>query len=137
MGLKLVAAAALGVVSVGVAAGVASADPPAPPAPKTTIDHDGTFTVGVDIAPGNYKSPGPADGTTCYWKRTGSDGSTVDNALTKKPQLITIDATDKSFKTNGCQTWQLTDEAPPAPMSPGMAALQLPGLLAPIPRPGG
>ena len=134
-------AAFLGLVTYSALAGVASADPPAPgpvpgPAPKTTIDHDGTFAVGVDIAPGNYTSAGPVNGT-CYWKRVGSDGKTIDNALTKKSQIISIDATDKSFKTNGCQAWQLTDQAPPAPVPPAIAVLQLPGMLAPIPKPGG
>lgn len=133
-----VVAAALAVVGFA-AMGVANADPPAPgpapgPAPKTTIDHDGIFAVGVDIVPGNYSSAGPVSGT-CYWKRVGSDGSTIDNALTKKSQIVSIDATDKSFKTNGCQTWQLTDEAPPAPVPPAIAAIQLPGMLAPIPHP--
>jgi hypothetical protein len=144
VGLKemAVVAAALAVVGAGAAAGVASADPPAPgpapgPAPKTTIDHDGTFAVGVDIAPGNYRSPGPVDNSTCDWKRVGSDDKIVDNALTKKPQIIAIDATDKAFKTNGCQTWQLTDQAPPAPVPPAMAVLQLPAMLAPIPKPAG
>ncbi|MGV7852305.1 hypothetical protein PJM29_29475, partial [Mycobacterium kansasii] len=59
-------------------AGVAAADPqPAPPpAPKTTIDHDGTYTVGADIAPGTYSSAGPVGNGTCYWKRLGNpDGA--------------------------------------------------------------
>jgi hypothetical protein len=135
-----VVAAALAAAGCYAAAGVASADPPPqppPPAPTTTIDHDGTFAVGVDVAPGNYSSAGPVGNGTCYWKRVGSDGNIIDNALTKKSQIVSIDATDKSFKTNGCQTWQLTDASPPAPMPPAIAVLQLPGMLAPIPKPGG
>ncbi|HET7073183.1 MAG TPA: hypothetical protein VFI55_03755 [Mycobacterium sp.] len=127
----------------GATAGVAGADPePAPspsPAPKTTMDHDGTYAVGTDITPGTYSSAGPVGNGTCYWKRIGNpDGNLIDNALSKKPQVVQIDPTDKAFKTTGCQPWQPTSDAPP-PTVPGPAAganLQndlgvLNGLLAP------
>ncbi|MFY2860205.1 hypothetical protein ACOJVU_10530 [Mycobacterium sp. THU-M104] len=110
-------------------AGAAGADPEPtpPPAPKTTIDKDGTYAVGSDIVPGIYSSGGPAGDGTCYWKRTGNpDGNLLDNALTKKPQVVRIDATDKSFKTSGCQPWQLTpDASPPAEVPPQIAGAQL------------
>lgn len=112
----------------GVSAGVAGADPepapspspspspsPAPspaPAGKATMDHDGTYTVGTDIAPGTYSSAGPVGDGTCYWKRTGNpDGNLIDDAMSKKPQVVQVDPTDKSFKTSGCQPWQLTPDA--------------------------
>lgn len=97
----------------------------APPGPKTTIDHDGTFNVGTDIMPGVYTSAGPAQGHTCYWKRTnGSD--IVDNAMSKKPQVVQIDPTDKTFKTDGCQPWQKNDEATVDPgKSPAEVKTQL------------
>jgi hypothetical protein len=105
-----------------VSAGIATADPtPAPSpspspaaaaAPKTSIDQDGTYAVGTDLVPGIYSSAGPVGGGTCYWKRTGNpDGQLIDNALSKKPQVVQIDAGDKAFKTTGCQTWQLTPDA--------------------------
>jgi hypothetical protein len=108
-----VAAATLVLAGWGVAGGVASADPPKqPPEPKTTIDKDGTYVVGTDVVPGTYSSAGPANGHTCYWKRLGDHGSDViDNALTKKPQVVQIEPSDKAFKTDGCQTWQKTDAA--------------------------
>jgi hypothetical protein len=135
MVLKKAAIVAAGAVLLGCAGpiGVVSADPSTPPAPapheptgspgppgppaqaaapgpKTTIDHDGSFTVGTDIVPGVYTSAGPAQGHTCYWKRTnGSD--IVDNAMSKKPQVVQIDPTDKTFKTDGCQPWQKNDAA--------------------------
>jgi hypothetical protein len=144
---RSVAAAALVLVGCAASTGVASADPaPAPPpAPKNTIDADGTYTVGKDIAPGTYSSAGPVGEGACYWKRT--NGSTiVDNALSKKPQIVQIEATDTSFTTNECQAWQLTDQ--PVPQSgPGdlMGALgQLgqiiarnPGGAPPPANPGG
>jgi hypothetical protein len=95
--------------------------------PKSTIDHDGTFKVGVDIVAGTYATAGPVGTGACYWKRTGGpDGQTsVDNGLTKKPQVIQIDPGDASFKTDGCQPWQLTDAQPPAAPGPLMSQLQL------------
>ncbi|TQR82240.1 hypothetical protein D8S82_33185 [Mycobacterium hodleri] len=128
----------------GALPGVAAADPttpaptPAPtpangPAPKTTVDADGTYAVGTDIVPGVYTSAGPVGDGTCFWKRLGADGATLDNALTKKPQTVAIDPTDQSFKTNGCQPWQLTD-APPPPqtsgLAPALAGLQLQAYMA-------
>jgi hypothetical protein len=112
------AAVAAAFVLVGCAASAATAQadpaPAPPPAPKTTIDADGTYAVGKDIAPGTYSSAGPVGDGACYWKR--ANGTTiVDNALSKKPQIVQIDATDTSFTTNECQTWQLTDQPVPQP----------------------
>ena len=85
-------------------------------APKTTIDHDGTYAVGSDIAPGTYSTAGPVGNGTCYWKRTSNpDGALIDNSMSKKPQVVLIDPTDKAFKTDGCQPWQLTPDAVPPP----------------------
>jgi hypothetical protein len=121
----------------GSAAGLASADPPAPsPAPKpgtapagpkTTIDHDGVFAVGTDIVPGVYTSAGPVGNGVCYWKRLGDDAKQpIDNAMSKKPQIVRIDPTDKTFKTDGCQAWQKDDSAVPDPgKSPADAGLPL------------
>jgi hypothetical protein len=123
----------------GSAAGLASADPPAPaptPAPrpgsapagpKTTIDHDGVFAVGTDIVPGIYTSAGPVGNGVCYWKRIGDDAKQpIDNAMSKKPQVVKIDPTDKTFKTDGCQAWQKDDAAVPDPgKSPADAGLPL------------
>ncbi|AXN44757.1 hypothetical protein DSM43518_01015 [Mycobacterium marinum] len=121
--------------------GVAAADPqPAPPAPKTTMDHDGTYAVGTDIVPGTYTSAGPVGDGTCYWKRMSNpDGALIDNAMTKRPQVVQIEPTDKAFKTSGCQPWQSTPDADVPAVLPGPAAggqLQmnlgiLNGLLAP------
>jgi hypothetical protein len=137
-----VAAAALIALSWGPASGLASADPPAPPpapapapppgpapdGPKTTIDHDGTFAVGTDIVPGTYTSAGPQGNGVCYWKRVaGDDGKQmVDNAMSKKPQVVRIDPTDKAFKTDGCQPWQKNDAAVPDPgKTPEQAGIPL------------
>lgn len=152
------AAAAVIALSWGAAPGLASADPPAPPpapapapppgaapaGPKTTIDHDGTFAVGTEIVPGTYTSAGPQADRVCYWKRVGGDDGKqlLDNAMSKKPQVVRIDPTDKSFKTDGCQPWQKNDAAVPDPgKTPEQAGIGL-GILgsllgggAPPPKP--
>jgi hypothetical protein len=102
----------------GIAVAHADPAPPPPPAPKTTIDADGTYAVGKDIQPGVYSSAGPVGDGACYWKRANGS-SIVDNALSKKPQVVQIEATDTSFTTNECQSWQLTDAPPPPPAGPG------------------
>ena len=87
--------------------------------PKTTMDKDGTYAVGSDIVPGTYTSAGPVDKGTCYWKRVGNpDGAVLDNALSKKAQVVQIQPTDKAFKTDGCQPWQLTPDAALPPSAP-------------------
>lgn len=116
------AAVAAAIVLAGFAASTAAtaqADPaPAPPpGPKTTIDGDGTYAVGKDIQPGTYSSAGPVNDGACYWKRVNGT-SIVDNALSKKAQIVQIEPTDTSFTTNECQVWQLTD-APVPQSGPG------------------
>ena len=108
---------------------------PAPPAPaetpsglKTTIDADGSYAVGTDIAAGNYQSAGPVDDGACYWKRTAGD-ELLDNALTKKPAFVQILPTDTTFTTSDCQVWQLTEAPPPPQPGPGDLLGQLTGLI--------
>ncbi|OBK28209.1 hypothetical protein A5634_20880 [Mycobacterium asiaticum] len=133
-----IGAAALMIAGWTASVGVAAADPEPSPAPspapsagpsgapaapagaaKTTIENDGLYTVGTDIAPGIYSTAGPLPGGTCYWKRTSNpDGALIDNAMTKKAQVVQIEPTDKTFKTNGCQPWHQTNEAPPPEASP-------------------
>lgn len=85
---------------------------------------DGVYAVGTEILPGVYSSAGPTDGGTCYWRRIGPAGVTVDNALSKQPQVVAIDATDVAFKTRGCQPWQPTTDAPPGQTPPWLGQLQ-------------
>lgn len=111
-------AAAIVLVASAASAATAQADPepepsPAPaPAPATSIDADGTYAVGVDIQPGTYSSAGPIGDGACYWKRLNGT-NIVDNAMTKKAQIVQIDGTDTSFTTSECQPWQLTDAPVP------------------------
>lgn len=91
-----------------------AAEAPAEGQPATAIEEDGTYRVGEQIAPGTYTSAGPAEDATCYWRRS-RDGEIVDNAMTKKPQVVQIEPTDTEFRTSGCQPWHRseTEQAPP------------------------
>jgi hypothetical protein len=96
------------VIAMSGTAGIAQADPAPADGPTTTINGDGTYAVGSDIAPGTYSSAGPVGDSPCYWKRL--NGSTVvDNALSKKPQVVQIDSGDTTFETDDCQPWQMVD----------------------------
>ena len=114
-------------VAVTVAAAVFLAPWPATAEPgPIPVDHDGTFIVGTQILPGVYATAGPQPGGVCYWRRIGQGDATIDNAMTKQPQVVQIDAGDVAFKTRGCQPWQLTDEqVPPAQNAPWLSQLQL------------
>ncbi|ORW71307.1 hypothetical protein [Mycolicibacter senuensis] len=126
-------------------AGSASSEPAPPPGPKQVIDTDGTFTVGKDIAPGTYRSDGPREGNACYWRRNSGD-KIVDSAMTKKPQVVLIEPSDTTFRTDRCAPWQLT-ECPPTCAPVPQQSAGLPDVLkgfvpqqrppAPAPAPSG
>jgi hypothetical protein len=105
-------------------------NPPGPPpgplaVPQSVIEADGTYPIGSVLAPGVYASAGPRDGGTCYWRRIGAQDTTLNNALTKQPQTVLIEASDVAFKTDGCQPWALTGGPPPAQSPPWLSQLQL------------
>jgi hypothetical protein len=65
------------------------------------------------------------DGVPCYWKRANGD-QLIENALTKKPQSVRIEATDTTFTTSHCQAWVLAAcgaACPPPPPPPGPQGL--------------
>jgi isoaspartyl peptidase/L-asparaginase-like protein (Ntn-hydrolase superfamily) len=89
-------------------AGIAQADPTPADGPGSTINSDGTCAVGTEIAPGTSRSAGSVRDKACYWKRL--NGSTiVDNALSRKPQVVQIGSGDTAFMTDYCQPWQKLD----------------------------
>ncbi|MBD0746519.1 hypothetical protein [Streptomyces sp. CBMA152] len=87
-------------------------DPKATGTPKSTLrGAGGMFKVGVDIAPGTYKSMGNTD-DKCYWERAkdashGMDSIAANDNVTGTA-IVTIDAGDAYFKSNGCQDWVKT-----------------------------
>lgn len=79
--------------------------PPTTTGPKTTFG-DGTYRVGADIAPGTYRSTGSG---SCYWERQSSFGggfeSIIANEFARGQAVVTIQASDAGFKSQGCGTW--------------------------------
>ncbi|MFI9152745.1 hypothetical protein [Streptomyces sp. NPDC053367] len=78
--------------------------------PKAAMAGDGgMFKVGVDIAPGTYKSTGNTD-DMCYWERTKDAEHSIDSIIANNnvsgTAVVTIDASDAYFKTSGCQDWK-------------------------------
>jgi hypothetical protein len=71
----------------------------------------GMYRVGVDIAPGTYRSTGNAD-DLCYWERAKdalhSIYSIRANDNVTGTAVVTISAGDAYFKTTGCQDWKKT-----------------------------
>lgn len=69
---------------------------------------DGTYIVGVDIAPGTWRSPG---GNLCYWERlsgfSGEVGDIIANGVPGGQAIVTIASTDVGFSTSGCGEWNL------------------------------
>lgn len=84
--------------------------PPPPFAPKTTIETDGTYRVGIDIVAGTYRSAGvsPEGESDCYWARLNdlNPNHIINNNLGAGPQVVTIQPGDRAFLTHSCLPWQ-------------------------------
>ncbi|WP_415952551.1 hypothetical protein [Streptomyces sp. KLOTTS4A1] len=82
-------------------------------APKATeiAGDGGMFKVGVDIAPGTYKSAGNED-DLCYWERAKDAEHGIDsiaaNDNVNGTGVVTVTADDAYFKTSGCKDWKKT-----------------------------
>ena len=83
--------------------------------PEEPVTHfgDGSYLVGVDIAPGTYVAD--AGDEFCDWFRTAPFGDTSpDNSggyVSKGRQIATILASDSGFHSDGCGTWEPLDLA--------------------------
>ncbi len=88
------------------ATAIASAAPAAP-SPQTSFD-DGTYEVGVAVAPGKYRAPGDGGSFGCYWERAKNDsgevGSIIANSVSPGPQQVTLKQ-GEIFKSERCGTW--------------------------------
>ncbi len=80
-------------------------DPKAPGPQATTFSGDGTYMVGVDIAPGTYTSSGGG-----LWKRlksaSGEYGDIIANDSATGRTTVRIQKTDRFFATQGMGTWK-------------------------------
>jgi hypothetical protein len=85
----------------------AAAPPSAAPGSLTTFG-DGVWEVGVDVAPGKYKTAG-TDSYGCYYARLKANDGTVDdiisNGFGQGPVTVTVKPTDGYFETSGCVDW--------------------------------
>jgi len=86
---------------------------PPPTSGAATTFGDGTFRVGVDIAPGTYKNSDSSQ--ACYWERLNSfddsEDAVIANNISTAQMIVTISPTDVGFTSDRCGTWTL-DNAP-------------------------
>ncbi|MFE5945214.1 hypothetical protein [Streptomyces sp. NPDC056480] len=80
--------------------------------PGTALKGDGgMFKVGVDIAPGTYKSTGNKD-AECYWERAKDASHGTDSILANDnvtgTAIVKVSASDAYFKSSGCGDWAKT-----------------------------
>lgn len=79
---------------------------------KPAFSGDGDHQVGSDVKPGLYRTTGNSDGM-CYWERakdaTGEMDSIIANDNVTGTSYVTVKATDKLFKSNGCADWEAVD----------------------------
>ncbi|MGY0061037.1 hypothetical protein ACWY4P_31600 [Streptomyces sp. LZ34] len=79
------------------------------PKAEAAISGEGTFQVGSDVKPGTYRSTDNTDGM-CYWERakdsSGETDSLIANDNVMGSAYVTIKASDKIFKSNGCKGWE-------------------------------
>lgn len=68
---------------------------------------DGTWIVGVDIAPGTWTAPG---GDECYWERlsnfTGEFDALLANDFGPTNPIVTVESGDAGFRTSNCGQWK-------------------------------
>ena len=83
-----------------------SSDLAAVTAGSTAPFGDGTYLVGVDVAPGTWRAPG---GEFCTWQRlagfSGDFGELIAIDIVTGPAIVSIAATDIGFSTTGCGSW--------------------------------
>lgn len=87
-----------------------TADAPAPAAVEQasgTSVGNGQWLVGTDVQPGTYRSPG-VKGSLCYADTNdGADNINQQEVTPEGPTVITVKASDKVFKVQGCEDFVL------------------------------
>jgi hypothetical protein len=102
-----VTAPALAPAQGSTAAPAATPPPQQPAGPATRLD-SGTYQVGVDVQPGQYKTTGPASDLPCYWARLKNDSGEFDaiiaNGSPEGPSSVTINP-GEFLELSGDCTW--------------------------------
>ncbi|MGW2709112.1 hypothetical protein ACWC4J_08975 [Streptomyces sp. NPDC001356] len=79
---------------------------------KAAFGGDGEYRVGTDVKPGTYRTTGNDDGM-CYWERAKDASGELDSLLANDnvsgTSYVTVKATDKLFKSSGCEDWEAVD----------------------------
>lgn len=68
---------------------------------------EGTWTVGVDVAPGTYRVDRQVTSGMCYWEtsRAGSNGDIIDNDIVTGGRPSVTLAEGQEFTTHDCGSW--------------------------------
>jgi hypothetical protein len=65
---------------------------------------DGFYTVGVEIAPGSWRSTGSND--DCYWARLDGGQDIIDNHFGSAGGTVTVAASDYEVQFSDCGQWE-------------------------------
>jgi hypothetical protein len=93
------------------ATGVESAPAAAPSTKDDGSRGDGSWEVGVTIAPGKWTTKAPADGYGCFWSRNRDASGSLDGIITNgiipkgAPGIVQIAASDKFVEFSGGCRW--------------------------------
>jgi hypothetical protein len=80
---------------------------PSAPATPAAEFGDGSHVVGLNVAPGAYRTAGPSgtNASGCYWARRKGNGSgVVEFGVVSGPGTITVNA-GELVESDGCQVW--------------------------------
>ncbi|WP_156225295.1 FG-GAP repeat domain-containing protein [Pseudactinotalea suaedae] len=67
---------------------------------------DGNWRIGSSLPPGTYRTTSQVFPDYCYWERSADfSGGINANAFTTVGQIVTIEAGDAAFESDGCGTW--------------------------------
>lgn len=65
---------------------------------------NGFFTVGIEIAPGQWRSTGTSG--NCYWARLDSNQGILDNHFGNAGGTVTVFSSDYEIQFEDCGTWE-------------------------------
>lgn len=95
--------------------------PALPAARQTAPKKDGVYIIGLNMAPGRWRSSGAGD--RCYWEKRTATQDLVDNHLGAASVIVEIAPTDFQFAAHGCGAWSMSSGVG-APIDPGSGASQ-------------